>query len=175
MRSAALETLGSAPNGNGERRRDMRWAICPRPVIMIGGELTLADLELRYSPQSKFYIALTAGEGQLRHPGHRRLRPPARAAERAAQPLDRAHGERASTTCRCSAARRSRSPSSCLLVFSTNLPPHSLGDEAFFRRIRHKIEVGDPDEKGFLQILEMICEARDIPYPPEGGRYLIEK
>src|SRR6266496_1763264 len=40
-----------------ERRHDYRWAICRRPVIMAGGELTLADLELRYSPQAKFYIA----------------------------------------------------------------------------------------------------------------------
>ena len=44
-------------------------------------------------------------------------------------------------------------PFELLLVFSTNIPPQQLGDEAFFRRIRHKIEVGDPDESGFLQIL----------------------
>jgi hypothetical protein len=66
-------------------------------------------------------------------------------------------------------------PFECLLVFSTNLPPHSLGDEAFFRRIRHKIEVGDPDEQSFLRILQMMCADRQIPYAPEGGRYLIEK
>src|SRR3972149_5830542 len=48
-------------DGNGmparaERRRDMRWAIAQRPLILTGGELTLADLELKFSPQSKFYI-----------------------------------------------------------------------------------------------------------------------
>ena len=43
-------------------------------------------------------------------------------------------------------------PFELLLVFSTNIPPHQLGDEAFFRRIRHKIEVGDPDEQSFLEI-----------------------
>src|SRR3989304_4912775 len=49
-------------DGNGmparaERRRDRRWAIAQRPLILTGGELTLADLELKFSPQSKFYIA----------------------------------------------------------------------------------------------------------------------
>jgi SpoVK/Ycf46/Vps4 family AAA+-type ATPase len=66
-------------------------------------------------------------------------------------------------------------PFELLLVFSTNLPPWELGDEAFFRRIRHKIEVPDPDEEGFLKILQMVCESRNIPYSPEGGRYLVER
>jgi SpoVK/Ycf46/Vps4 family AAA+-type ATPase len=66
-------------------------------------------------------------------------------------------------------------PFELLLVFSTNIPPNQLGDEAFFRRIRHKIEVGDPDEEAFLRILQMACAQHRIPYSPEGGRYLIER
>jgi hypothetical protein len=66
-------------------------------------------------------------------------------------------------------------PFELLLVFSTNIPPNQIGDEAFFRRIRHKIEVGDPDEESFLQILRMVCAAQGIPYSEEGGRYLIEQ
>src|SRR3990172_2011218 len=127
-------------DGNGmparaERRRDMRWAIAQRPLILTGGELTLADLELKFSPQSKFYIA----------------------------PLSLLSGEPV------------EAPFELLLVFSTNIPPQRLGDEAFFRRIRHKIEVGDPDEASFLQILRMVCERNSIHYSEVGGRYLIDR
>ena len=55
------------PNGS-ERRRDQRWVVCKRPIVTAGGELTLADLELRYSSISKFYIAplqLKANSGVL--------------------------------------------------------------------------------------------------------------
>ena len=48
---------GPLPPGRPERRRDSRWVVTERPLIITGGELTLADLELKYSPQSKFYIA----------------------------------------------------------------------------------------------------------------------
>ena len=66
-------------------------------------------------------------------------------------------------------------PFELLLVFSTNLPPSSLGDEAFFRRIRHKIEIGDPDEASFLTILEMACRSKEIAYSEAAGRYLIDR
>ena len=66
-------------------------------------------------------------------------------------------------------------PFELLLVFSTNIPPGELGDEAFFRRIRHKIEVGDPDEASFLMILRRTCEANNIPYADLAGQYLIER
>ena len=50
-------TLGNFAPVRPERRRDSRYVMCKRPLLMTGGELTLADLELKYSPQSKFYIA----------------------------------------------------------------------------------------------------------------------
>jgi hypothetical protein len=62
-----------------------------------------------------------------------------------------------------------------LLVFSTNIPPSQLGDEAFFRRIRHKIEVGDPDEESFLKIMGMLCAMNSIPYTEAAGHYIIER
>jgi SpoVK/Ycf46/Vps4 family AAA+-type ATPase len=66
-------------------------------------------------------------------------------------------------------------PFELFLVFSTNIPPQELGDEAFFRRIRHKIEVGDPDEEGFLEILRSTCQRQRIPYSREAGVYLLDK
>jgi len=66
-------------------------------------------------------------------------------------------------------------PFELLLVFSTNIPPQQLGDEAFFRRIRHKIEVGDPDEEAFLKIMRLVCSANKVPYEDAAGHYIIER
>jgi SpoVK/Ycf46/Vps4 family AAA+-type ATPase len=66
------------------------------------------------------------------------------------------------------------SPFDVLLVFSTNLPPAQLGDEAFFRRIRHKIEIPNPTQEEFLQILESACRDRGIAFSEEGATYLVE-
>jgi hypothetical protein len=54
------------------------------------------------------------------------------------------------------------------------LRPESLGDEAFWRRIRHKVEIIDPNDEIFLTILESVCLQNGIEYSSEGGRYLLE-
>jgi hypothetical protein len=164
------------PPSNGsssERRHDCRWAICRRPLIMAGGELTLADLELRYSAQAKFYIAslqVKANCGILVIDDlGRQLLQPKELLNRWIVPMEARVDHLTMLS-----GETVEIPFELLLVFSTNLPPSSLGDEAFFRRIRHKIEVGDPDEAGFLRILEMACESKDIDYSAAGGRYLID-
>jgi hypothetical protein len=65
-------------------------------------------------------------------------------------------------------------PFELLVVFSTNLRPEKLGDEAFWRRIRHKVEVGDPDDRIFVDILRNICDKHEIRFSETGARYLIE-
>jgi hypothetical protein len=65
-------------------------------------------------------------------------------------------------------------PFELLVVFSTNLRPESLGDEAFWRRIRHKVEIVDPSDEIFLSILQSVCQQNEIEYTHDGGRYLIE-
>jgi hypothetical protein len=157
-----------------ERRHDYRWAICRRPVIMAGGELTLADLELRYSPQAKFYIAslqVKANCGILVIDDlGRQLLQPKELLNRWIVPME---GRVDHLT--LLSGETVEIPFELLLVFSTNLPPSSLGDEAFFRRIRHKIEIGDPDEASFLNILEMACRSKEIAYSEAAGRYLIDR
>jgi hypothetical protein len=141
---------------------------------MAGGELRLEDLELKYSPQSRFYIApvqMKANCGVLVIDDlGRQLVSPKELLNRWILPMEGRvdylsllNGETIEV------------PFELLLVFSTNIPPHELGDEAFFRRIRHKIEVGDPDEVSFLEILRRACEANSIPYADAAGRYLIER
>ncbi len=157
---------------NGERR-DMRWAVCRRPLIMAGGELNLSDLELRFSPLSRFYIAplqMKASCGVLVIDDFgRQLVQPKELLNRWIVPMEMRVDHLTLVS-----GETIEVPFELLLVFSTNIPPQQLGDEAFFRRIRHKIEVGDPDEASFLRILKMACEAHQMAFTVEGGRYLIE-
>lgn len=165
-----------AANGptRAERRRDLRWVIAKRPLIITGGELTLADLELKFSAQSKFYIAplqMKANCGVLVVDDFgRQLVQPKELLNRWIVPME-ARVDYLSLL----SGETIEVPFELLLVFSTNIPPQKLGDEAFFRRIRHKIEVGDPDESAFLEILRRACAANNIEYSDAAGRYLIER
>jgi hypothetical protein len=157
-----------------EQRHDTRYVICKRPLIMTGGELTLADLELRYSPQAKFYISpvqMKANCGILVIDDFgRQMVSPKELLNRWIVPME-ARVDYLSLL----SGETMEVPFELLLVFSTNIPPGQLGDEAFFRRIRHKIEVGDPDEESFLQIMQKICSMNGIPYDDRAGRYVIER
>lgn len=165
------QTLIASTNG-GERRRDRRWVICKRPTVMAGGELTMEDLELRYSPLSKFYIAplqMKANSGLLVIDDFgRQLMQPQELLNRWIVPLEQGVDHLTFHT-----GDTVELPFELLLIFSTNISPGQLGDEAFFRRIRHKIEVPSPDREEFLQIMERICESRDIRFDQDAVNYLI--
>jgi hypothetical protein len=62
-----------------------------------------------------------------------------------------------------------------ILIFSTNLDPTQLADEAFLRRIKFKIEVRDPDEEQYRKIWELVCGGRRVEHDPSGVDYLIDK
>jgi predicted ATPase with chaperone activity len=166
------EDGNALPNGL-ERRRDRRWAMIRRPVVMAGGELTLRDLELRYDPVSKLYVAplqVKANGGALVIDDFgRQLVQPRELLNRWIVPMDKGSDHLTLQT-----GESIEIPFDVLLVFSTNLPPAQLGDEAFFRRIRHKIEIPNPTREEFLRILERVCQERDITFSQEGASYLLE-
>ncbi len=62
-----------------------------------------------------------------------------------------------------------------LIVFSTNLPPRDLVDEAFLRRLRHKIRVGDPSFEEYRRIFQQTSESTNITFNEENLAYLIKK
>ncbi len=66
-------------------------------------------------------------------------------------------------------------PFDTLLIFATNIEPEQLGDEAFFRRIRHKIQIGNPDEAAYRRILAATVRQHGIVYEEDVADYLIEK
>ncbi|MFN3309085.1 MAG: ATP-binding protein, partial [Anaerolineales bacterium] len=66
-------------------------------------------------------------------------------------------------------------PFKLLLVFSTNLDPYELMDDAFLRRIQIKVELSSPDEKMFAQIFLLECKNHNIPFNKEAFVYLLNK
>jgi SpoVK/Ycf46/Vps4 family AAA+-type ATPase len=58
-------------------------------------------------------------------------------------------------------------PFETFLIFSTNLKPDQLGDEAFLRRIQYKMLLRSPDETEFVQIFRRFCESKKLPYPDD--------
>lgn len=161
-------TLGSS------RRTDARWIRIKRPVIMVGGELTLEGLDLIYDPTNKYYEApfqMKANGGMflIDDFGRQQVRP-RDLLNRWIVPMEKQIDFLALHT-----GRKLEVPFEVLIVFSTNLPPRDLVDEAFLRRIRHKIEVRAPTFDGYRAIFMAVCERRGIPYDEQAVRYLLQE
>jgi SpoVK/Ycf46/Vps4 family AAA+-type ATPase len=71
--------------------------------------------------------------------------------------------------------RKIEIPFDVLVVFSTNLPPKDLVDEAFLRRLRHKIEIGDPSYEEYREIFSRVANAKGISYTDQGLAYLLQE
>lgn len=154
-------------------RRDPRWVRIKRPFIVVGGELTLTDLDLVFNPVSKFYEApfqLKAAGGLLLVDdfGRQQVRP-TDLLNRWIIPLENQIDFLTLHT-----GRKVEVPFNELIVFSTNLPPKDLVDEAFLRRLRHKIRVGDPSFDEYRSIFVSVAESKNIPFNEESLAYLIK-
>ena len=154
-------------------RRDPRWLRIKRPFIVVGGELTLTDLDLVFNPVTKFYEApfqLKAAGGLLLVDdfGRQQVRP-TDLLNRWIIPLENQIDFLTLHT-----GRKVEVPFNELIVFSTNLPPRDLVDEAFLRRLRHKIRVGDPSFDEFRSIFISVAESKKIPFNEENLAYLIK-
>ncbi len=155
-------------------RHDQRWVRIRRPVIMAGGELTLETLDLVFDPINKYYEApfqMKANGGMflIDDFGRQQVRP-RDLLNRWIVPL-----ENRVDFLTLSTGRKIEIPFNVLIVFSTNMPPADLVDEAFLRRIPHKIEVGDPSFEEFRDIFKAVCEARKIPYEEKALAYLLQE
>jgi hypothetical protein len=137
---------------------DNRWGLFQRPSVMVGGELTMEHLELRYEPVSKFYEApmqMKANGGMfLIDDFGRQQISPTQLLNRWIVPL-----ETRIDFLRLTSGMTFQIPFKQLLVFSTNLDPDDLVDGAFLRRIQIKVGVMGPDEKMFYQIFANQAQA----------------
>ena len=154
-------------------RRDPRWIRIKRPFIVVGGELTLTDLDLVFNPVTKFYEApfqLKAAGGLLLVDdfGRQQVRP-TDLLNRWIIPLENQIDFLTLHT-----GRKVEVPFNELIVFSTNLPPRDLVDEAFLRRLRHKIRVGDPSFDEYKSIFKSVAASKNIPFNEDNLAYLIK-
>jgi predicted ATPase with chaperone activity len=152
---------------------DNRWQLCRRPSVVVGGELTLETLDLIYSDTARFYEApfqVKANGGMLLIDDFGRQKVhPTDLLNRWIVPLEKRVDFLTLHT-----GKKFEIPFDQLVVFSTNLDPKELVDEAFLRRIKYKIEVGDPDEAQYRRIFRRVCEASGIPYVDQAVSYLFE-
>jgi len=155
-------------------RRDPRWIKIRRPFIVVGGELTLEGLDLVFDDTTKFYEApfqVKANGGILLIDdfGRQQVRP-RDLLNRWIVPL-----ENRVDYLRLHTGRKVEVPFDVLIVFSTNLPPKDLVDEAFLRRLRHKIEIGDPSFEEYREIFKRVAQDKKVEYNDQGLAYLLQE
>jgi predicted ATPase with chaperone activity len=153
---------------------DKRWRLFKRPSVMVGGELTMDSLDLRFEPVAKVYEAplqLKANGGMfLIDDFGRQQISPSELLNRWIVPL-----ESKIDFLRLQSGQTLEVPFKQFIVFSTNLDPAELVDGAFLRRIQMKVEVGDPDEKLFYQIFVRMCQHYNIAFDKNCFLHLLQK
>ncbi len=155
-------------------RVDARWIKIQRPFIVVGGELTMDGLDLTYNQDYHYYEApyqmkANCGIFLIDDFGRQTVRP-TDLLNRWIVPLDKRIDFMTLHT-----GRKFEVPFEVLIVFSTNLEPKELVDEAFLRRIRHKIEVTDPSWEEFAEIFRRAAASKEIPFSEAALAYLIRE
>jgi len=168
-----FDELNHHPIDIGENRRfDGRWQRIRRPVVMTGGELTLASLDLIWNDVGKFYEAplqMKANGGSfLIDDFGRQLVRPVDLLNRWIVPLERKIDYLTLMT-----GKKLEIPFDQILMFSTNLNPADLTDEAFQRRVRFRIPVEDPTLDQFAEVFQAVCRARKVPFDFESFDWLV--
>jgi len=153
---------------------DRRWVRIKRPTIVAGGELTMSMLEIGRNLEtniSEAPLQLKSNCGVLLIDDFGRQRISVQELlNRWMIPLEQRHDYLS-----LQSGKRVRVPFDQLVVFSTNLQPRDLVDDAFLRRIPYKIEVTNPSEQDFRKLFKIIAKMTQIPFNPEMLDYLIAK
>ena len=139
------------------QRLDTRWILCQRPTVIAGGEMTEAALEPKYNPVSKYYEAphqIMANNGVfiIDDFGRQKISPK-ELLNRWMYPL-----ETRQDFCNLHTGQQFAVPFDQLIIFCTNLEPSTLADEAFLRRIRHKVFIGYVSTEQYMEIFRRACQ-----------------
>jgi MoxR-like ATPase len=152
---------------------DKRWVLCHRPCVLAGGELSAEMLDLQFNSVSRFYTAplqMKANNGVLILDdfGRQRMRPD-ELLNRWMTPLDRRVD-----FLTLPGGRKFDVPFDLFVVFSTNIDPLQLADEAFLRRIPNKISVDYATPEEFVEIFRRECQVRLVACEEGIPEYLVE-
>ena len=153
---------------------DRRWVKIRRPTVVVGGEMTMDSLEIRHDPRSNvseapLQLKSNCGCLLIDDFGRQRIEP-AELLNRWIVPLESRHDFLTLAT-----GKKIQVPFEQLIIFSTNLEPEDLVDEAFLRRIPYKIKIGDPDEDEFHRLFQLYARPFGCEYRQEVVDYLMEK
>ncbi len=173
---AACHELVETKTGNLllKADHDRRWVRIKRPTVVVGGELTMDSLELKHDPvshisEASLQLKSNCGSLLIDDFGRQRINP-TELLNRWIVPLENridyltlANGKKVEV------------PFEQLIIFSTNLEPHDLADDAFLRRIPFKIEVGAPSREEFIKLFDVFARKLKVDCRPESVEYLLCK
>ncbi len=156
-----------------QRKIDRRWIRIRRPTIVVGGELTMDSLEVSLSAatgisEAPLQLKSNCGTLVIDDFGRQRMSTD-ELLNRWIVPLEKRYDY-----LNLHGGKKIQVPFDQLIVFSTNLEPKDLVDDAFLRRIPYKIEVVDPTEDEFRQLFKLMAPALFIEYDEEAVDYLIK-
>ncbi|KAA1257839.1 hypothetical protein LF1_03290 [Rubripirellula obstinata] len=173
-RPAPISEAGSdSSSGNILKTQewDKRWLRIQRPTVVVGGELVMENLEVRHDPRSNICEAplqMKSNCGCLLIDDFGRQRiAPEELLNRWIVPLENSCDYLTLPT-----GKKIQIPFEQLIIFSTNLDPDELVDEAFLRRVPYKIFVGDPTEDEFRALMNEVSEKLGFPSTPEASEHL---
>ena len=173
--AAYHKPLNAVSEDNGivnSNNYDRRWVRIERPTVVVGGELTLDNLEMRHDARSNTCEAplqLKSNCGSLLVDDFGRQRvAPAELLNRWIVPLENRIDFLTLPT-----GKKISVPFEQMVIFSTNLQPADLVDEAFLRRVPFKIEISDPTPQEFLELFQRACHGMGFPWRPEVVKQLI--
>ena len=152
---------------------DRRWVRCHRPRVLTGGELTAEMLDLQFNTNGRYFTAplqLKANNGVLVVDdfGRQRIRPE-ELLNRWMTPLDRRMDFLS-----LPGGRKFEVPFDMVVVFSTNIEPQKLADEAFLRRIPNKINVTHATPEQFAEIFRRECAVRTMVCDDNLAEYVVD-
>ncbi len=152
---------------------DGRWVRIKRPIIIVGGELTMANLDLVYDSINKFYqapfqVKANGGMFLIDDFGRQQVKP-IELLNRWIVPLEKKYDFLTLAN-----GRKIEMPFRVMIIFSTNMDPKDLVDDAFLRRIKYKILVGNPTDKQYRDLFELMCRITKVPFDENGFAYLLK-
>lgn len=163
-----------AASSDDVQNQDGRWVLCRRPVVIGGGEMTEAALEPKYNQVSKYYEAphqVQANNGLfiIDDFGRQKISPQ-KLLNRWMVPL-----ESRKDFCSLHTGQQFAVPFDQLIIFCTNLDPNALADEAFLRRIRHKVFIGEVSLEQYLEIFRRACERHNLNFDRDIIQEMVER
>jgi len=164
------------PEGDGvidNSNIDRRWVRIKRPTIVVGGELTMDHLEVTRNPDSgvseaPVQLKSNCGVLVIDDFGRQKMRID-ELLNRWIVPLEKRYD-----FLNLQSGKKFQVPFDQLVIFSTNLEPRDLVDDAFMRRIPYKIEVENPSRENFVKLFEIMCTVLKVPFDQSAVDYLIE-